>query len=157
MEYRIVPVSAEFLLRVRRGRDDQGHPVEFHRATGAEPLRDVLRGAIAGEQIILASYSPFKIAGPYKEYGPVFVRAVHTEAPLALDRLPTSLEQRYFGESFVLRAYDAAERIVDASITSARDADGIIGQFFARTNVAFILARFAAYGCYGCRIERARE
>jgi hypothetical protein len=77
--FRIVPLPAAYLARVRAGLDDLGQPVERHTAAGGEPLRDCLRRARPGANL-------------------------------------------------------------DA--------------FFGRDDVAFVLARFAAYGCHAPRMER---
>lgn len=151
---RIVPLPDAFLARVRAGIDDQGQPVERHIAQGGEPLRDCLRPALPGEEILLASYCPFTVAGPYKEYGPVFVSAPPQATP-RLDVLPLDGEQPYLGASFVLRAYSANERIVDATLSSPQAAADDLRAFLARDDVAFVLGRYAAYGCYALRVERA--
>lgn len=150
---RIVPLPAAFLARVRAGADDQGQPVEHHVARGGEPLRDCLRPALPGEAILLASYCPFTVAGPYKEYGPVFVAAAAQAAP-RLDALPVDGERPYLGATFVLRAYSADERIVDARLSSLQAAGDDLQALLGREEVAFVLARYAAYGCYALRIER---
>jgi hypothetical protein len=154
--FKIVPLRADFLVQARTlGLDDQRQPVERHLAQGGEPCRDVLRRARPGEQLILASYCPFKVPGPYREYGPVFILAGEsTEAP-APGQLPAMGGEGYFKSDFVLRAYCAKERIVDAAIVPAAGAEQQLNALFARTEVHFVLARFAAYGCYACRIERA--
>jgi hypothetical protein len=151
---RIVPIAARFLQRVREGVDDLGQPVEHHVAQGGEPLRDCLRRAEPGEAIVLASYCPFTVAGPYKEYGPVFVSAAPGPLP-APAALPLDGRQPYLGAGFVLRAYSQEERIVDARLSSPAAALDDLEDFFARADVAFVLARFAAYGCYALRVERA--
>ena len=152
--FRIVPMPAAYLERVRAGTDDLAQPAERHLASGGEPLRDCLRRARAGEEILLASYCPFTVAGPYKEYGPVFVSGAGGEAPL-LDALPLHGDAPYLGAGFVLRAYSADERIVDARLSTPHAATADLDAFFVRDDLAFVLARFAAYGCYALRIERA--
>lgn len=151
---RIVPLADAFLARVRGGADDQGQPVERHVAQGGEPLRDCLRRALPGEAILLASYCPFTVTGPYREYGPVFIAAAPQAVP-RLDALPVEGEQPYLGASFVLRAYSADERIVDAVMSSPFAAGNDLQTLFAHADVAFVLARFTAYGCYALRMERA--
>lgn len=151
---RVAPLPASFLARVRAGLDDQDQPVERHVASGGEPLRDCLRRANPGEAILLASYCPFTQAGPYKEYGPVWVSAAAQPAP-RLDLLPAEGGEAYLGETFVLRAYSREERIVDARISGRQAAAADLADFFARPEVDFVLARFAAYGCYALRIVRA--
>ena len=115
-----------------------------------------MRGAKEGEELILASYCPFTKAGPYKEYGAVFVLANpsdevvnYTEFPL-----PTNTQNDYFGDYFALRAYDNDESIYDARLVTPVNAEQTIDELFAAPQVQFILARFAAYGCYALRLER---
>jgi hypothetical protein len=152
--YRIVPIDSDFVARARAGRDDQGTPVEFSIAEGGEPLRDQLRRAQPGERILLASYCPFEHQGPFREYGPVFLSAdaLLPEPPSAL---PMQGERPYLGAQFVVRGYSDDERIVDAYVTGPDQAAHDIARLFAQEDVAFILLRFAAYGCYALRLERA--
>ncbi len=151
---RIVTLPSAYLARVRGGRDDLDQPVERHIAKGGEPLRDCLRRASPGEAILLASYCPFTVAGPYREYGPVFVAADAQQQP-PLGTLPVGGAQPYLGEAFVLRAYSSDERIVDARMSSPHAAASALATFFAQDEVSFVLARFPTYGCYALRIERA--
>jgi len=90
MNIHIAPLPQDFLSRVReRGLDDQMQPVRRYVSTeGGEPCRDVLRRARPGEAVILASYCPFTQAGPYKEFGPVFVLAQASDEPVQRQVLP---------------------------------------------------------------------
>jgi len=156
--YRIAPLRASFVQRARReGLDDLNQPVERHVAAGGEPCRDALRRARPGEALLLASYCPFEQAGPYREYGPVFLLADEAAEVLAGERLPIGGERPYLGASFVLRAYSAAERIVDGAVLTASEAEAHLQGLLARPEVAFVLARFPGYGCYACRIERSAQ
>jgi len=151
---RILSLPQDFVRRARAGVDDLGQPVEPHLAQGGEPLRDALRRAEPGEAILLASYCPFTQAGPYREYGPVFL-AAQGEGAAQRASLPVDGEIPYLGASFVLRAYSRDERIVDARVSSPQAAAADLDAFFAREDVAFVLARFTAYGCYALRVERS--
>jgi hypothetical protein len=151
--FRIIPLPTTFLERIRAGTDDLGQPVERHVAAGGEPLRDCLRRALPGEAILLASYCPFTLVGPFREYGPVFVSSAGGEAP-PLDVLPLQGQPPYLGASFVLRAYSADERIIDARLSSPQAAAADLDGFFARSEIAFVLARFTTYGCYALRMAR---
>lgn len=152
-ELRIAPLPNAFLERARAGTDDQGQPVERLTASGGEPLRDCLRRALPGESILLASYCPFTVTGPFKEYGPVFIAAGPHELP-PLNALPTQGESPYLGASFVLRAYSRDERIVDARLSNPHSTSQDLQDLFARTATTFVLARFTTYGCYALRIDR---
>lgn len=152
--FRIVPIGDDFLQRVRAGTDDLGQAVEHHIAEGGEPLRDCLRRARPGEAILLASFSPFGCASPYREYGPVFIAAAPQPAP-TLERMPFEGDGAYLGPGFVLRAYSAQERIVDAKLTSPASFAEDLDVLFAQPEVSFVLARFTLYGCYALRLECA--
>jgi hypothetical protein len=124
-------------------------------AQGGEPCRDVLRRATPGESLILASYCPFSRSGPYREYGPVFVLAEPSAEIVPLDRLPlpTGVETDYLGAQFVLRAYDDHERIVDATLSTPQTCVSDLERLQCHARPAFVLVRFAAYGCYALRLS----
>ncbi|WP_223671206.1 DUF1203 domain-containing protein [Kangiella shandongensis] len=160
MNIKIVPIRADFLQKARQaGLDDQNQPVQKMIAEGGEPCRDLLRRARPGEEILLASYCPFSKPGPYKEYGPIFIMANESNESPALTELPLPAGKGtgYLADSFILRAYSEDERIVDASVVEAENADRDISQLFNREVVSFILVRFVAYGCYGFRVERRQQ
>ena len=150
----IAPLPSAFLDRVRReGIDDLGQPVKRLRSVdGGEPCRDVLRRARPGEELILASYSPFAKPGPYHEYGPVFVLAHPSDEEISRDALPFATN--YLREQFVLRAYSHDEEILDAALLGPIDAEHALARFLAREDVAFVHARFPVYGCFALRIDR---
>lgn len=159
MELRTIPLPQSFLDRVRRlGLDDQDQPVErLVSAEGGEPCRDVLRRARPGEELILASFSPFKEAGPYREFGPVFVLANPSPEEVVADTgFPTAGDdtEDYFKDRLVLRAYSRDERIVSAEMVEAGEAPAAAERLLASSDVAFVHARFPTYGCFACRIER---
>ena len=153
----IADIPEAFLDRVRsRGVDDLGQPVKRVIAAGGEPCRDVLRRAVAGEELILASFTPFTKTGPYKEYGPIFVLANRSEESVRRDGLPRAgAPNDYLREHFVIRAYSSDEAIVDAAYLAASDLPATVERFLKRSDVAFLHARFPTYGCFALRIDRA--
>ncbi len=154
--YKIIPIRDEFLKAARGvGVDDLGQGVEHVLAKGGEPCRDVLRRAEAGEALILASYCPFRHAGPYREYGPIFILAEADARSASPATLPVDGTLPYLGASFVLRAYSEQERILDAVVTTPQNATADLQRLFDTHAPAFVLVRFTAYGCYALRLERA--
>lgn len=157
MNLRTRPLPQSFLDRVReQGLDDLGQPVErFVSTDGGEPCRDVLRRARPGEELILASFSPFEQASPYREFGPVFVLANPEAEPPACITFPTAGEgaEAYFKDYLVLRAYSQDERILSAERVEAADAPAAAQRMLASPEVAFLHARFPTYGCFACRLE----
>jgi Protein of unknown function (DUF1203) len=153
MNITIALLPADFIHRVRTlGLDDQGQPVKRLRAEGGEPCRDVLRRANPGEELILASFTPFTKSGPYKEFGPVFLLANASDEQTDRSSFPTT--SGYLRERFVLRAYSQEESIVDAVMLTPADFDATLEKFLASPDVAFVHARFPTYGCFACRIDR---
>jgi len=157
MPITVAAIPTAFLNRVRReGLDDLGQPVKRVEAQGGEPCRDVLRRALPGEQLILASFTPFTKPGPYHEYGPVFVLAEDSGEQVLRDRAPVAGSPNdYLREKFVVRAYSDAEEIVDSALIEAGDFSTTIERFFRSDNVAFLHLRYPTYGCFSCRIDRA--
>lgn len=156
MKIHLQAISETFLARVREdGIDDQNQPVWRVTAKGGEPCRDVLRRARPGEDLILASHSAFAMPGPYKEYGPIFVLAEASRETINRRVLPVGGTGTYFNAPFVLRAYDKAQTIADASLVDMSTANAVLERFLMRPEITFVDARFAAYGCFGCRIVRA--
>lgn len=151
----VAPLPASFLTRVRtEGLDDLGQPVQRLTAVGGEPCRDVLRRARAGEELILASHSPFSKPGPYREFGPVFVLASESTEDVRRDALQAGGTTDYLRAQFVIRAYSENEQIVDAALVDAAGAQDVVERFFARGDVAFLHARFPTYGCFAARLDR---
>ncbi|GLR13833.1 hypothetical protein GCM10007907_26230 [Chitinimonas prasina] len=156
IDYGIEPIRADFLARARmHGLDDQQQPVEYLQAQGGEPCRDVLRRAQPGEALILASYCPFSLPGPYREFGPVFILRDASPVAASVQALPLAPVVDYFKDTLVLRAYTASERIVDGFVVAAGEAEARLQGLWERDEVAFVLARFAGYGCFGCCLRRA--
>lgn len=153
MNITLAPISHSFLSRARiEGVDDQNQPVRRVRAKGGEPCRDVLRRANEGEELILASFTPFAKTGPYKEYGPIFILGNPSEEDVSRSAVPLN---GYLREHFVIRAYSEDESILDAALVGPSDAHATIDRFLARNDAAFLHVRFPTYGCFACRIDRA--
>lgn len=148
------PIRQDFLTKVREtGLDDQSQPVVHLIAQGGEPCRDALRRARPGEALILASYCPFSLPGPYREYGAVFVRQAadgEGEHPWSTDNQGDYLSAN---KPVVLRAYNAQERISAATLVMPDQIDAGLEDYFAREETRFVLLRFPAYGCYALRID----
>jgi uncharacterized protein DUF1203 len=158
MKIQIAKIPQPFLDKARLGGiDDQGQPVRRLRSEkGGEPCRDVLRRARAGEELILASFSPFALPGPFREFGPVFILAEPSAEPVRRDALPLpdGSTGSYLQERFVLRAYGADESILAAELVAPKEAQPTLERFLGRPEVAFVHARFPTYGCFACRIDR---
>ncbi|OHX12196.1 hypothetical protein BI347_00785 [Chromobacterium sphagni] len=157
MTWRVQTLNDGFLRRTREdGLDDLGQSVVRLTAQGDEPCRDALRRARPGEPLILASYSPFRQAGPYREYGPVYLLAA--AQPQSSPSLPALLrragDDAYLGERIALRAYDRREFMLEAMLVELGLAADLLARWAARPEVASALLRFPAQGCHALRLDR---
>jgi hypothetical protein len=156
LSFTVAPLAGAFLKRVRTlGLDDQQQPVVRQVAQGGEPLRDLLRRARPGEEIILASHCPFVRPGPFREFGPIYVsaRGGPAEPELILTRRADSRDD-YFQRQLTLRAYDREGAITDAAIVDFEQAPAQLDDFLDHAAVDFVDARFPAYGCFAARFLR---
>ena len=151
--FRTRGVPSSFVDRLRAtGVDDLGQPlVRITRASGGEPLRDQLRRAEPGEEILLGSHELFAQASPFREFGPVYVSAM-LPRPEAFADVFTS---GYIREECVVRAYDRRGWILQADRAGRDEARGQIETWLGDPRIGFVDARFLAYGCFACRFERA--
>jgi hypothetical protein len=153
---RVAAIPPDFLKQVRStDRDALGQQVKRVVAAGGEPCRDVLRRARKGEELILASFSPFQKPGPYHEYGPVFVLANESAEEVSRDAVPAGTEGDYLQQRFAIRAYSEDEEILDAALVEPTQAQETVDRFFARADTAFLHVRFPSYGCFACRLDRS--
>jgi hypothetical protein len=114
--------------------------------------------------LILASFSPFWTAGPFREYGAVYLLAEESGEAVRRDRLPLGCGKPGSGDAtdylvgqFVLRAYGEDQVIVGGKVVRADQAAEAVEALLGRADVAFVDARFAVFGCFACRIERSSE
>ena len=87
---------------------------------------------------------------PYRASGPIFVRRGQREAGRVVGTLPPYLTRRPLS----VRAYDAADEMVDAEVADGSDAESLIRRYLARDDVNYLHIHFARRGCYACRIDR---
>jgi hypothetical protein len=128
-------------LGMRRMRSDQ--PVGF-------PCRISLEDTPVGEEVILLPFNHQDSHSPYRASGPIFVRRGRTAARI-VNELPSYLTLRPLS----VRAYDAADEMVDADVVDGAAAEPLIQRYLARADVAYLHVHFARRGCYACRVDRA--
>jgi hypothetical protein len=136
----------------RTGRDDFGRTVQILVASGGEPVRDQLRRVAPGERIILCSYQAVPLPSAFAEIGPVYVCA---ESGASDTRWRDELPPGYFTRTFALRAYNAADEIIDSTLVEPAAAPALIRRWLARPEVSHLHARFAGHGCFACRFDRS--
>ena len=150
--YRVVPLSSEIADAARQaalaGAPD--HEVITVDAPTGYPCRHCLQWAKPGERVILFPYASVPPDRPYAESGPIFVHAEACPRYAATDEYPTN-----FRSHRVLRAYDAANDMIDAVVVANDQPEPVIAQLLQNPETAFLQARSVTRGCYTFRIERA--
>ena len=134
--------DAELAARgMRRMRSDQ--------AVGY-PCRISLEDAPVGEEVLLLTFAHQDGDSPYRASGPIFVRRGRSRAARIEDALPTYLTLRPLS----VRAYDAADEMVDAEVVNGAEAEPLIQRYLARPEIAYLHVHFARRGCFACRVDR---
>lgn len=147
MTFEFHPIPATVLAEVR------SKPAQPWVASGGEPLRCCLRGAVAEEELILFNYEPpLPMESPYREKGAVFAHTTECDGPAATDRYPSD----WLGKPQVLRAYDSRGWIhPSTTVHDGQDPEGEIAKQLADPDVAWVHSRNIAYGCYMFTVTRA--
>jgi hypothetical protein len=130
-------------------RDRFGHVLCVVKAQA--PCRSCLRISREPEDLILLSYRPLEDDGPYAEVGPIFIHARACEPYAEVETFPPDFLER----PLVLRAYDRAGAIFDATVAEPGSAPAVASGFLEDERVAQVHVRHVSYTCYDFRIVRA--
>ena len=115
------------------------------------PCRVTLQDAEPGERVILVPFQHQHGTSPYRASGPIFVRESAIDASVPANVVPELLRTRLLS----VRAYDAADLMVDADVADGREVEGVIERLLCDGRVRYLHVHFARPGCYACRIDRA--
>ena len=115
------------------------------------PCRISLADAPVGEDVLLLPFTHQDSASPYRASGPIFVRRGQKAAAEFVHELPPYLTQRPLS----VRAYDAADEMIDADVVDGSQAEALIERYLANQATQYLHVHFARRGCYACRVERA--
>jgi hypothetical protein len=149
--FRIVPLKTEVAdaARQRTATGAQDHIVVTANSPRAFPCRHCLRWAESAERVVLFPYAAIRSGYPYSESGPIVVHAEACQRYAATDEYPSELRN-----GRVFRAYNSANRIVDAKVANGTEPELVIENLFADHETAFVHARSVTHGCYTFAIER---
>lgn len=115
------------------------------------PDRIGMRDAERGESLILVNYTHQPADNAYHSRHAIFVLEGGEHRYDEVNRIPQVLRVRQLS----LRAFDAADLMVDASLVDGAQAEEAIASMFADPQVRYIHAHYATRGCFACRIDRA--
>lgn len=149
VRYRIAPISAEVVRRVRDTLTDEfGNRLAVSRA--AAPCRSCLRVTGPEERLILFAHRPFSTSGPYAEVGPVFIHADDCQPYAEPNKFPADFVQR----CLTVRGYNTRGTIEAAELSTPGDPEASIARLFADERVRFIHVRNPAWGCFDFQVDR---
>lgn len=114
------------------------------------PCRVSLVDATVGETLLLLNYEHQAAATPYRASHAIFVREGAIEARPAPGDIPDVLRRRLLS----VRAFDAADMMLDADVTDGTTLKTLIAHMFADPAVAYLHLHNAKPGCYAARVER---
>ncbi len=114
------------------------------------PCRISLEDAPVGEAVLLLPFTHQDSRSPYRASGPIFVRRGIEKAARVVNELPPYLALRPLS----VRAYDAADEMLDAEVVDGAAAEPLIERYLDRPDVGYLHIHFARRGCYACRVDR---
>lgn len=115
------------------------------------PDRIELRDAMPGESLLLVNHVHQPAATPYHASHAIFVLEHAAQAYDRVDEIPAVLRPRMLS----LRAFDAADMMVDADLVDGRQVEALIERLLGNPAVDYVQAHYAKRGCFACRIERS--
>lgn len=119
--------------------------------SGAWPCRLSLEDAKPGEEVWLANYRHLDHNTPYDGSGPVFV----CPQRMPVKSEPNEIPSFFLNRGLSLCMYDRSHHLIVVQVTEGRSAEVAISELFAQKEGQYILAHFAAAGCFACRILRS--
>ena len=115
------------------------------------PCRVGLDDARAGDELLLLPYEHLPGHSPYRASGPIFVRRGASRRVLAPGEVPPYVTRRLVS----VRAYDADDMMLEASVCEGHAVGALVMEYFARRQVRYIHLHNAKRGCFSCRVDRA--
>ena len=115
------------------------------------PCRVSLVDAEVGEELLLLPFTHQPGDSPYRSSGAIFVRRGAVTASLPPGVIPDCVARRLMS----VRAYDANDCMVDATVCEGTALAPQVDRLFADGRVAYLHLHNAKRGCYSCRVDRA--
>lgn len=145
--YRLSPIDPDVADRLRAENPDA--PVYLADARPGYPCRQCLRDAEIGDELILVSWDPFTLDSPYRSASPIFLHKQPCGRP-ASDALPEQLLVRQLS----VRAFDANEMMIDATVVEGSELAATLERFFAEPSCDHVHVHNATRGCWATRVDR---
>jgi hypothetical protein len=114
------------------------------------PCRVSLQDAEPGERVLLLNYAHQPASTPYRSNHAIFVRESAVEAAPEVGEIPQVIRLRLIS----VRAFDAADMMVDADVVQGAELAPVIERMFGDGRVAYLHLHNAKPGCYAARVDR---
>ena len=114
------------------------------------PDRIELRDLEIGEKALLLNYMHQPADSPYRSSHAVFIREGAEVTTDLIDEVPDVVRRRLIS----LRAFSWDGNILDADVMGGKEIEKTINRFFENTDVAYLHAHYAKYGCFAARVTR---
>lgn len=114
------------------------------------PCRISLEDAEPGETVLLLNHEHLAADTPYRSRHAIYVRETPAPAARYVDEVPPALAVRLLS----VRAFDAADMMIDADVVEGADLPAVIERLFADPRAAYLHAHYARRGCFAARIDR---
>ena len=115
------------------------------------PCRVSLADADVGDELLLLPFEHLTTGSPYRSTGAIYVRRGVARATPDRGAVPPYVTRRLMS----VRAYDAADMMIDADVCEGARAGEVIERMLADATVSFIHLHNARRGCFSCRVERS--
>jgi hypothetical protein len=159
-QFKIVPLSKEYAAKIREtNKDDFGHDVIEHVATGKGPCRVSLKPFVVGEEVrLLLSHSPFLIDNAFNQPGPIFINKNEVEPYSDIHRFPPEIKEDRINFPLSLIGYNKKQNMVFTKLVGDDDIDILIEKIFdEQPRIEYLHARNAEACCFICKIERVEN
>jgi hypothetical protein len=113
------------------------------------PCRVSLTDVPAGTELILLNHAHLDIASPYASRHAIYVSKVAAQATPAPDTVPDMLASR----TLSVRAFDQAGLMADADVVAGDALSGMLADYFAKPQIAWVDIHSAARGCFLARAQ----
>ena len=156
-QFKIVSLSKEYAAKIREtNKDDFGHDVTAHIATGKGPCRVSLKPFVTGKDVrLLFSHSPFSIDNAFNQPGPIFIHKNEVAPYSDIHRFPPEIKADKESFPLSLIGYSKDQQMVFTRLVGDDDIDALIQKIFdEQPGIEYLHARNSEACCFICRIER---
>ncbi len=114
------------------------------------PCRVSLEDVALGERVLLLNYEHLPSRSPYRASHAIFIKEGARQAKPLPNEIPESLRRRLLS----VRAFDAADMMLDADVVSGTELERVVEHMLADKRINYLHVHNAKQGCYHARVDR---